>query len=59
MRYIFFDQLQFLLPVVGDEKETFSNILPPESHTVDGAGGSATDVSSGLTVYDYERSRTI
>ena len=53
-RYIFFDQLQFLLPIVGDEKETFSNIPPPESDTVDGAGGSVTDVSSVLTVYDYE-----
>jgi len=28
-RYVFFDQLQFLLPLVGDEKETFSNIPPP------------------------------
>ena len=57
-RYIFFDQLQFLLPIVGDEKETFSNIPHPESHTVDGAGGSATDVSSGLTVYDYEEEKS-
>jgi len=53
-RDIFFDQLQFLLPIVGDEKETFSNIPPPESDTVDGAGGSVMDVSSVLTVYDYE-----
>jgi hypothetical protein len=40
--------------IVGDEKETFSNIPPPESDTVDGAGVSVTDVSSVLTVYDYE-----
>ena len=53
-RYIFFDQLQFLLPIVGDEKDTFSNIPPPESDTVDGAGGSVTDVSSALTVHDHE-----
>jgi hypothetical protein len=57
-RYIFFDQLQFLLPIVGDEKETFSNIPPPESDTVDGAGVSATDVSSVLTVYDYEEEKS-
>ncbi|GFG30859.1 hypothetical protein Cfor_10273, partial [Coptotermes formosanus] len=55
-RYIYFDQLQFLLPIVGDGKESFSNIPPPESDTVDEAGGSATDVSSELTVYEEEQS---
>lgn len=58
-RYIYFDQLQFLLPIVGDGNETFSNIPPPESDTVDEAGGSATDVSSGLTVYEEEQSNNI
>jgi len=47
-----------LLPIVGDEKETFSNIPPPESDKVDGAGGSVTDVSSVLTVYDYEEEKS-
>jgi len=47
-----------LLPIVGDEKETFPNIPPPESDTVDGAGGSVTDVSSVLTVYDYEEEKS-
>ena len=41
--YIFFDQLQFLLPISGDEKETSFNISPPESDKVDGAGGSVTE----------------
>jgi hypothetical protein len=35
-----------LLPVICDGKETVSNISPPESDTVDEAGGSATDVKS-------------
>jgi hypothetical protein len=58
-RYIYFDQLQFLLPIVGVGKESFSNIPPPESDKVDEAGGSATDVSSELTVYEEEQSRNI
>ena len=57
-RYVFFDQLQFLLPLVGDEKETFSSIPPPESDTVVEAGGSVTNVSSVLTVYDYEEEKS-
>jgi hypothetical protein len=48
-----------LLPIVGDGKETFSNIPPPESDTVDEAGGSATDVSSELTAYEEEQSNNI
>jgi hypothetical protein len=53
-RYVYFDQLQFLLPIVGDGKETFSNIPPPESDTIDEAGSSVTDVSNELTVYEAE-----
>jgi hypothetical protein len=49
--------VQFLLPIIGDEKETFSNIPPPESDTVDGAG-SVMDVSSVLIVYDYEKEKS-
>jgi len=38
-----FNHLQFLLSVIGDGKETFSNIPSSENDTVNEAGGSGTD----------------
>jgi hypothetical protein len=40
---MYFNHLQFLLSVIGDGKETFSNIPSSENDTVSEAGGSATD----------------
>ena len=41
--YMYFNHLQFLLSVIGDIKETFSNISSSENDTVNEAGGSGTD----------------
>jgi hypothetical protein len=41
------------------ENKLFSNIPPPENDTVDVAGGSATDMSSELTVYQEEQPNNI
>jgi hypothetical protein len=40
---MYFNHLQFLLSVIGDIKETFSNISSSENDTVNEAGGSGTD----------------
>jgi hypothetical protein len=53
-RYIFFDQFSFCCLLLAMEK-IFSNIPPTENDTVDVAGGSATDESSELTVYQEEQ----
>lgn len=48
---MYFSDLQFLLSVIGDGKETFSNIPSSENDTVNEAGVSATDG----TVYEEEQ----
>jgi hypothetical protein len=50
-----FNQLQFLLPVICDGKETSSNIPPPENDTVDEAGGSVTVVNSESAAREEEQ----
>jgi len=37
--YMYFNHLQFLLSVIGDGKETFSNIPSSENDMVNEAGG--------------------
>jgi hypothetical protein len=54
-RYVHFDQLQFLLPLICDGKETSSNIRPPANDTVDEAGRSATDVNSESTAHEEKQ----
>jgi len=48
-----FSHLQFLPSVIGDGKETFSNIPSSENERVNEAGGSATD---GTVNYLYMKS---
>jgi hypothetical protein len=58
-RYVYFDQSSFCCLLLAMEKKLFSNIPSPEIDTVDVVGGSATDVSSDLTVHQEEQPNNI
>lgn len=52
---MYFRHLHFLPSVIDDGKETFSNIPSSENDTVNETGGSATDGTENLSVYEEEQ----